>query len=301
MPFRLARPWPRSESPDERRLQGQVKENTEQQRRRPLVSVEHLGKRYVQRGQFSRTGHTVHALQDASLTICRGATLALVGDSGSGKSTLARCLALLEKPSAGKITFDGRDLLALSSKELFAARSQIQMIFQEPASALNPRMTALEIVAEPLAIQKRGTKAERRARALEGLARVGLRTDCQGKRPMEFSGGQRQRLAIARALVLEPQLLIFDEALSSLDLSSQEMILRLLAELQVERLLTYLYISHDLRLVSQFADEIAVMNNGRIVEQQPTAKLFAEPSQEYTRDLLIAMPSLESICMDRSR
>jgi ABC-type glutathione transport system ATPase component len=278
-----------------------MKENTEQQRRGPLVSVEHLGKRYVQRSQFSRTAHTVHALQDASLMIYRGATLALVGDSGSGKSTLARCLALLEKPSAGKIMFDGRDLLALSSKELFAARSQIQLIFQEPASALNPRMTALEIVAEPLAIQKRGTKAERCARALEGIARVGLRTDWQGKRPMEFSGGQRQRLAIARALVLEPQLLIFDEALSSLDLSSQEMILRLLDELQVERSLTYLHISHDLRLVSQFADEIAVMNNGRVVEQQPTAKLFARPGQEYTRDLLMAMPSLESICMDRSR
>jgi ABC-type glutathione transport system ATPase component len=277
-----------------------VSESIERERRGPLVSVQHLSKNYVQRGQFSRTGHTVHALEDASLTISRGATLALVGDSGSGKSTLARCLALLEKPSAGEITFDSRDLLALGSRELFAVRSQIQLIFQEPASALNPRMTALEIVAEPLAIQRRGTKAERRDRALEGLASVGLRMDCRGKRPMEFSGGQRQRLAIARALVLEPQLLILDEALSSLDLAGQETMLQLLAELQARHSLTYLHISHDLRLVSQFADEIAVMYNGRVVEQQPTAKLFSEPSEEYTRDLLIALPSLESICMDRS-
>jgi oligopeptide transport system ATP-binding protein len=277
-----------------------VSDNIEHKLCGPLVSVQHLSMHYVQRAQFSRTAHTVHALEDASLTISRGTTLALVGDSGSGKSTLARCLALLEKPSAGEIMFDSHDLLALNSKELFAVRSQIQLIFQEPASALNPRMTALEIVSEPLAIRKRGTKAERHGRALEGLARVGLPTDCQGKRPMEFSGGQRQRLSIARALVLEPQLLIFDEALSSLDLASQEAILQLLAELQAEHSLTYLHISHDLRLVSQFADEIAVMRDGRVIEQQPKAKLFAQPNDEHTRDLLIAMPSLESIYMDRS-
>ena len=196
--------------------------------------------------------------------------------------------------------FDGRDILAVSSKELFALRSQIQLIFQESASALNPRMTALEIVAEPLAIQKRGRKAERRERAIGWIARVGLPSGSEGKRPMEFSGGQRQRLAVARALVLEPKLLILDEALSSLDLANQEMILQLLAEIQAEHSLTYLHISHDLRLVSRFADEIAVMNGGRIVEQQPAAKLFAQPKEAYTRDLLLAMPSLESICMDRS-
>jgi oligopeptide transport system ATP-binding protein len=279
--------------------QREVSENIEHERRGPLVSVQHLSKHYVQRRPFSRTEHIVHALEDASLTISRGTTLALVGDSGSGKSTLARCLALLEKPPAGGITFDGRDLLALSSKELFAMRSEIQLIFQEPASSLNPRMTAVEIVAEPLVIQKCGTKAERRERALERIVRVGLSADCERKRPMEFSGGQRQRLAIARALVLEPKLLILDEALSSLDLANQEMIVQLLAEIQAEHSLTYLHISHDLRLVSQFADEIAVMNNGRVVEQQPKAKLFTEPSSEYTRDLLIAMPSLESIYMDR--
>lgn len=277
-----------------------MSERIERQRGGPLVRVEHLSKRFVQRRPFSRTQHTVHALEDASLTISQGTTLALVGDSGSGKSTLARCLALLEKPSAGEITFDGRNLLAVSPRELFAVRSQIQLVFQESASALNPRMTALEIVAEPLAIQKRGTQTEQRECAMEWIARVGLPADSVRKRPMEFSGGQRQRLAIARTLVLKPKLLILDEALSGLDLANQEMIVGLLAHLQVEQSLTYLHISHDLRLVSQFADEIAVMNDRRIVEQQPAAKLFANPQEAYTRDLLLAIPSLESICMDRS-
>ena len=266
----------------------------------PLVRIQHLSKRYVQRRPFSRSEYTIQALEDASLTISQGTTVGLVGDSGSGKSTLARCLALLEKPSAGEITFDGRDLLVLSSKELFAMRSQIQLIFQEPASALNPRMTALNIVAEPMAIQKRGTRTVQLEKALEWISRVGLPSGSEVKRPMDFSGGQRQRLAIARALVLEPRLLILDEALSSLDLANQEMILQLLAEMQAEHSLTYLHISHDLRLVSRLADEIAVMNGGRIVEQQPAANLFAQPGEAYTRDLLLAMPSLESICMDRS-
>jgi ABC-type glutathione transport system ATPase component len=277
-----------------------MSEHIKRESRGPLVRIQHLSKRYVQRRPFSRSEYTIRALEDASLTIFQGTTVGLVGDSGSGKSTLARCLALLEKPSAGEITFDGRNLLALGSKELFATRSQIQMIFQEPASALNPRMTALEIVIEPLAIQKRGTRTEQRESALNWLARVGLPSGSEGKHPMEFSGGQRQRLAIARALVLEPRLVVVDEALSSLDLANQEMILQLLARIQAEHSLAYLHISHDLRLVSRFADEIAVMNDGRIVEQQPAAKLFAQPKEAYTRDLLLAMPSLESICMDRS-
>jgi ABC-type glutathione transport system ATPase component len=281
-------------------LKLKMSELTQTDRRGPLVRAQNLSKRYVQHRPFSRSEYTVQALEDASLTILRGTTLALVGDSGSGKSTLGRCLALLETPSRGEIWFDGRNLLALDPKELFAVRGQIQLIFQEPASALNPRMSALEIVAEPLAIQKRGTKAERREQALVWMARVGLPAGCERKRPMEFSGGERQRLAIARALVLEPQLLILDEALSSLDLANQEMIVQLLADLQDQLLLTYLHISHDLRLVSQFADEIAVMNDRRVIEQQPAARLFAHPEQDYTRDLLLAMPSLETICMDRS-
>jgi ABC-type glutathione transport system ATPase component len=266
----------------------------------PLVRIEHLSKSYVQRRPISRAKYQVTALDDASLTIHRGETLALIGDSGSGKSTLARCLALLEKPASGEIRFDGRDLLKLRARDLFAVRGQVQMIFQDPASALNPRMTALEIATEPLAVQKRGSKAEQRERALDWIARVGLPAGAERKRPMEFSGGQRQRLSIARALVLAPKLLILDEALSSLDLATQETIARLLADLQREHALTYLHISHDLRLVANLADEIAVMHEGKVVEQQPAAKLLSEPRHPYTRDLLLAMPSLESIVLDRS-
>jgi ABC-type glutathione transport system ATPase component len=269
-------------------------------RREALVRIEHLSKQYVQYRPISRAKFEVAALAGASLTIQRGETLALIGDSGCGKSTLARCLALLEKPTAGEILFEGQDLLKLAPRDLFALRGQIQMIFQDSASALNPRMSALEIVTEPLAIQKRGTKTEQRDCALEWLERVGLPAGSERKRPMEFSGGQRQRLSIARALVLAPKLLILDEALSSLDLANQEMIARLLADLRREQGLTYLHISHDLRLVGNLADEIAVMHEGKVVEQQPAAKLLSEPRHPYTRDLLLAMPSLESIVLDRS-
>jgi ABC-type glutathione transport system ATPase component len=265
----------------------------------PLVWIRNLSKHYVQRRPLTRVEFTVRALENVNLTIQRGTTLALVGESGAGKSTLARCLALLEEPSAGEIWLDGRNLVGLGRKELRPIRRQIQMIFQDPVSALNPRMTAGEIVAEPLAVQKIGTKMGRRQRALELLEQVGLSAHSECKRPLEFSGGQRQRLAIARALALEPKLLILDEALSSLDLANQEMILKLLADLQAAYSLTYLHISHDLRLVSEFADEVAVMSARTIVEQRPAAELFARPGHAYTKALLAAMPSLESICMGR--
>jgi peptide/nickel transport system ATP-binding protein len=266
----------------------------------PLVLVQHLSKQYVQRRPFSRAKFTVQALEDASLTIRRGTTLALIGESGSGKSTLARCLALLEKPSGGAIWFAGENLAALNPKDLFSFRRRIQLIFQDPTSALNPRLSAAEIVAEPLAIQKEGTKVSRHRRALELMEQVGLPARWERKRPLEFSGGQRQRLAIARALALEPQLLILDEALSSLDLANQEMLLELLADLQAAHSLAYLHISHDLRLVSQCADEVAVLNERTIVEQKGAPELFANPEHPYTRELLAAMPSLESICLERS-
>ncbi len=205
----------------------------------------------------------------------------------------------MEKPSAGAIWFAGENLVELTPKELFPFRRRIQLIFQDPTSALNPRMTAAEIVAEPLAIQREGTKFSRRGRALELMAQVGLPAHCEHKRPFEFSGGQRQRLAIARALALEPELLILDEALSSLDLANQEMLLEVLANLQAAHSLTYLHISHDLRLVSECADEIAVMYERMIVEQKAATELFANPEHPYTRDLLDAMPSLESICVER--
>jgi peptide/nickel transport system ATP-binding protein len=266
----------------------------------PLVRVEHLSKQYVQRRPLTRAKFTINALDDASLTIHRGTTLALIGESGSGKSTLARCLAFLEKPSGGAIWFAGENLTGLNSKDLFPFRRRIQLIFQDPTSALNPRLTAAEIVAEPLAIQKEGTKTWRRHRALELMEQVGLPARWEHKHPLEFSGGQRQRLAIARALTLEPELLILDEALSSLDLANQEAILELLAALQAAHLLTYLHISHDLRLVSECADEVAVMSERTIVEQKSAPELFANPEHPYTRELLAAMPSLESICVERS-
>jgi ABC-type glutathione transport system ATPase component len=265
-----------------------------------LVRIEHLSKNYVQRRHLTRSEFTLQALDDVNLTIRRGVTLAIVGDSGSGKSTLARCLALLEPSSGGEIWFDGKNLLALERSELSAARREFQLIFQDAASALNPRLTAVEIVAEPLRIQRAGTKERRRERALELMNQVRLPAHLEGKRPLEMSGGQRQRLAIARALALEPKLLILDEALSSLDLANQEMILNLLADLQAAHSLTYVHISHDLRQVSRFADEVAVMNDRTIVEHKSAAELFAHPKNPYTQELLIALPSLETICADRA-
>jgi ABC-type glutathione transport system ATPase component len=266
----------------------------------PLLRVTGLSKQYVQRRTFSRTEFTISAFQDVNLALSLGKTLALVGESGAGKSSLARCVALLERPSAGKIELEGEDLLALGRKALFPIRRRMQMIFQDPASALNPGMTACETIAEPLAIQREGTKSQRRERALELMEQVGLDADWERKLPFEFSGGQRQRLVIARALVLRPSVLILDEALSSLDALNQALILELLAELQVSHSLTYLYISHDLRLVSQFADEVAVMYQGRIVEQKKTPALFDSPEHFHTKDLLATVHSVESILMERS-
>ncbi len=253
-----------------------------------LVSVRGLSKHYVQKRPFSGMRFRVDALSGVTLTIRRGTTIALVGESGAGKSTLARCLALLEKPTHGEIWFEGFDVRGFTRNELFRSRRLVQLIFQDPASSLNPRMTAAELIAEPLAIQREGSKACQRARATELMGQVGLPTDSASRRPLEFSGGQRQRLAIARSLALPPKLLILDEAFSNLDLATREDLLRLLRDLQARQGLTYLFISHDLRMVSDLADEVAVMKEGRIVEQQATAKLFARPEHEYTRTLLSA-------------
>jgi len=264
-----------------------------------LMRIANLSKRYVQRRLLRRTPFTISAFEDVNLTIHRGTTLAIVGESGAGKSTLAKCLALLEKPTTGEIWFEGENLLGFSKRELFGVHREIQFIFQDPTSALNPGLTAEEIIGEPLAIQRIGTKDSKRTRAQELMEHVGLPQRSRHKRPLEFSGGQRQRLAIARALALEPKLLILDEALSSLDLLNQQMILKLLDDLRAMHSLTYVHISHDLRLVSEFADEVAVMSQRRIVEQKPAAELFSRPEHPDTRALLAAMPSLESICLGR--
>jgi oligopeptide transport system ATP-binding protein len=266
----------------------------------PLLRVSRLSKQYVQRRPFSRQKITVNAFQDVSLTLFPGQTLALVGESGAGKSSLARCIALLERPTTGKIELAGENLLALDRDQLFPIRREVQMIFQDPSSALNPRLTACEIIAEPLLIQREGTKSQRQARALQLMEQVGLDPTWERKTPLEFSGGQRQRLAIARALALGPRLLILDEALSNLDAANQSLILKLLTDLQAAHSLSFLHISHDLRLVSEFADDVAVMYQGKIVEVKRTQKLFASPEHSYTKELLASARSVESILLERS-
>jgi ABC-type glutathione transport system ATPase component len=273
---------------------------SESNRVEPLLRVERLSKRYVQQRTFSRTEFTVSAFQDIDLELFPGKTLALVGESGAGKSSLARCIALLERPDSGKIEMEGKNLLGLDRKALFQIRRRVQMIFQEAASALNPRLTASEIVAEPLVIQGEGTPLHRRERAQQLMEQVGLDAKWDRKLPFEFSGGQRQRLAIARALSLKPSVLILDEALSNLDAPNQALILELLAKLQNSHSLAYLHISHDLRLVSQFADEVAVMYGGRIVEHKKTHDLFGSPEHPYTHELLATVHSVESILLERS-
>lgn len=266
----------------------------------PLLRVTGLSKQYIQRRYFSREKFTVDVFKGVNLQLFRGRTLALVGESGAGKSTLVRCIALLERPSEGDVTLDGTDLLALDQKLLFPIRRRIQLIFQDPASALNPQLTACEIIAEPLAVQNLRTKKERTERALQLMDQVGLETAAAQKRPLEFSGGQRQRLAIARALVLEPDVLILDESLSALDALNRDLVQQLLADLQAARSLAYLYVSHDLRLISQFADEVAVMHQGKIVEQKKTRDLFAQPGHFHTRELLSTVHSVECILLERS-
>jgi ABC-type glutathione transport system ATPase component len=215
-------------------------------------------------------------------------TLALVGESGSGKSTLALCLACLEHLTSGSIWFGGRDIAALDEPHLRTVRPQIQLVFQDPASSLNPRLTAAEIVSEPLLIQRRSAKQGRCERARALLECVGIPREQAGQRPDEFSGGQRQRLAIARALALEPKLLILDEALSALDCSVQAQIANLLLDLQSSLGLTYLFITHDFPMAAHLADEIAVMDRGKIVEMGAAEQIVRAPKHDVTRRLVAA-------------
>jgi ABC-type glutathione transport system ATPase component len=256
------------------------------------LRVRGLSKRYLRRSGLLRSGDAVEALVDVDLSLERGRTLALVGESGSGKSTLARCLALLERPDSGEIRFEGRDLVGLPGAELGPVRSRIQLIFQDSAQALNPRLTALEIVEEPLLIQRRGSAPERRGRALQLMESVELAPAWAGRRPFELSGGQRQRLAIARALALEPALLILDEALAGLDALVQAQVVKLLRELQASRALGFVFVSHDLALMGRIADEVAVLHGGRIVEQGPASALCNAPKHPQTQALVHAIPAL---------
>jgi oligopeptide transport system ATP-binding protein len=230
-----------------------------------LLRAISLSKSYTRGRRWSRRRCQVEALRSIDLEIRAGSTVAVVGASGSGKSTLARCLARLEEPDSGEIWFAGKHLTRLTHRELMPFRRQIQLILQEPEASLNPRFPAVEIVAEPLLITGLGTKRERREKALALMELVGLGAHLGNRMPSELSGGQRRRLAIARALVLEPKLVILDEALTGLDLSTRAQIANLLLQLQEARSLTYVYISHDFGLVTRLADEVVVLDNGRIV------------------------------------
>ncbi len=257
----------------------------------PLLKVENLVKRYAKRSLVG-TGEELLAVDGVSFAIFPGTTLAVVGESGSGKSTLATCLACLESATAGNIWFEGKDIVKLGDRARRHVRPQIQLIFQDPASSLNPRWSVLEILVEPLIVQRKFNREEISQRAGSLLERVGLSTDIVERPPAELSGGQRQRLAIARALALEPKLLILDEALSALDCSVQAQIANLLMELQSSLGMAYLFITHDLAMAAHLADEIAVMSRGRIVEQGPAEKLLRQPQDEITRELLAAVPRI---------
>ena len=257
----------------------------------PILTAAHLTKSYSQRGgKFGFGSHLVKALDDVSLSLREGATLAVVGESGSGKSTLARCLLQLQPLDSGEVLFEGRDLARLSSDELRNARRHLQMIFQDPFASLNPRMKVGEIVGEGLLIHGLGNSREQRHRVLRMLKRVGLAEADMQKYPHEFSGGQRQRIGIARALVLEPKVVVCDEPVSALDVSIQAQILLLLKELQQEMALSYIFISHDLRVVRHIADEVAVMHQGKVVEHGKVHDIYDAPVQEYTRNLLNSIP-----------
>ena len=249
-----------------------------------ILSANHLVKTYSQAaGRFGFGSAQVKALDDVSIALKAGTTLAVVGESGSGKSTLARCLLQLQSFESGEVIFAGQNLALLDKEALRAARKNLQMVFQDPFASLNPRMRVGEIVGEGLLIHGLGSKAEQKEKVLQMLLRVGLTADDAFKYPHQFSGGQRQRIGIARALVLQPKVVVCDEPVSALDVSVQAQILLLLKELQQEMALSYVFISHDLRVVRHIADEIVVMNKGKIVEFGKVIDVYNAPQQAYTQ------------------
>jgi oligopeptide/dipeptide ABC transporter ATP-binding protein len=254
--------------------------------RETLVSVRGLVKHFPVEG----SDDVVRAVDGVSFDIFAGETLGLVGESGCGKSTVGRCLLRLIEPTAGQITFAGQDVRSLDKKRLRRLRGEMQIIFQDPYASLNPRMKIGDIIGEPLVIHNEGTKSERRDRVASLLRRVGLDPDYANRYAHEFSGGQRQRIGVARALALNPKLIVADEPVSALDVSVQAQVVNLLQELQEEFKLTYLFISHGLAVVEHISTRVAVMYLGRIVEIADAAELYAQPLHPYTQALLSAIP-----------
>lgn len=259
----------------------------------PLLVVNGLVKEFrARRGLFGAMS-TVRAVDNVSFTVERGETFGLVGESGSGKTTTGRCALRLIEPTAGEIRFGDLDVRALDAGQLRAARRHFQIVFQDPYSSLDPRMRVGSIVEEPLRIHRVGTRAERQERVRHLFELVGLDAGSVSKYPHEFSGGQRQRIGLARALALEPSLVVADEPVSALDVSVQAQVVNLLLDLQAQLGLTYLFIAHDLRLVREVCTRVAVMYRGRIVELAPVDRLYDAPAHPYTQALLSSIPSLD--------
>lgn len=256
-----------------------------------ILQAHHLAKTYSQRsGTLGLQTTRIRALDDVSLQLKRGTTLAVVGESGSGKSTLARGLMRLLPLDSGQVIFDQQDFLSLDKQALRHARKHIQMVFQDPFASLNPRMRVGEMIAEGLVIHGIGNARQQRDQVVHMLEKVGLKAEDSQKFPHQFSGGQRQRIGIARALILQPKLVICDEPVSALDVSVQAQILLLLKQLQTEMGLSYLFITHDLRVVRHIADEVMVMQKGKVIEQGSVETIYNAPQQKYTQQLLSAIP-----------
>lgn len=258
----------------------------------PLLRATGLEKTYFQASLWSGKSRSFRALDGVDLELARGSCTALVGRSGSGKSTLGMCLASLDRLDAGEIWFDGLELSKIHDDELRALRPRIQLIFQDASGSLNPGFTAAELVEEPLLIQEMGSQSERKQRASEVLERLGIPRDRHACRPHEFSGGQRRRISLARALVLKPSLMILDEVFSGLDLTTSLQVLQLLLKLRAEQEMTLLFISHDLTLLAAAVDSVFVMQAGRIVEQGSPGNLAADPQHAHTRALFSAHEEL---------
>ena len=256
----------------------------------PLLEVSHLVKHFVRDRGLFRAGTLVKAVDDVGFQIEEGETFGLVGESGSGKTTTGRCILRLVDATSGDVRLRGEDVLAATRGRMRQLRRHMQIVFQDPYSSLNPRMRARQIVEEPLVIHRLGDRAARRERVAELFGLVGLNPAQFERYPHEFSGGQRQRIGLARALALNPSLLVLDEPVSALDVSVQAQVVNLLMDLQQQLKLTYLFIAHDLRLVERICNRVAVMYLGKIVEMAPAAALFSSPRHPYTQALLSAVP-----------